>query len=174
MSTILSDPTSPFTPPEIEVESVRKGWKLSTELQLPQSPEDVFPFFADAANLEKLTPRYLNFEILTPLPMEMCRGAIIEYKLRLHGVPIRWQTEITEWDPPFYFVDTQIRGPYRWWVHEHRFLENSEGTLATDEVQYDMPLGRLLHPLFIKRDLVNIFTYRARVMHELFVQQRGS
>lgn len=163
-------PTHSVTPPALSVEAVRKGWKLSTQIQLPQGPEQVFPFFADAANLEKLTPAYLHFETLTPLPMEMRKGSLIDYRLRLHGVPIRWQTEITEWDPPFRFVDTQIQGPYRWWVHEHRFLENDSGTLAVDEVLYAMRFGWLLHPLFIKRELVNIFSHRAQVLHELFIE----
>ena len=172
MSTQLDQPAvSPqFTLPTIEVESVRKGWRLRTEQRLPQQPENVFPFFADAGNLEKLTPGYLHFQILTPLPIEMRKGALIDYRLRLRGVPIRWRTEITEWDPPYRFVDSQIKGPYSWWVHEHRFLASDEGTLATDEVQYGMPLGRLLHPLFIKRDLINIFKFRAQVMYDLFVR----
>ena len=114
MSTQLDQPAvSPqFTLPTIEVESVRKGWRLRTEQRLPQQPENVFPFFADAGNLEKLTPGYLHFQILTPLPIEMRKGALIDYRLRLRGVPIRWRTEITEWDPPYRFVDSQIKGPY--------------------------------------------------------------
>ena len=135
---------------------------------LPQSPEEVFPFFADASNLNRLTPRSLKFQILTPPPIEMRRGTLIDYRLRLRGVPIRWRTEITEWDPPYRFVDTQIKGPYRRWVHEHQFLLEEDGTRAIDKVQYDMALGKLLHPLFVKRDLKRIFRHRAKVMRDLF------
>ncbi|MCA9175629.1 MAG: SRPBCC family protein [Planctomycetales bacterium] len=157
--------------PEIHIERQHRGWELRTEMLLPHEPEQVFPFFADAGNLQQLTPRYLRFKILTPLPIEMHRGAVIDYRLRLHGLPIAWRTEITEWDPPYRFVDSQRKGPYRWWVHEHQFLvDESGGTRVVDCVRYDLPLGRLLHPLFVKRDLRNIFRFRAKVMHEHFIE----
>jgi ligand-binding SRPBCC domain-containing protein len=92
---------------------------LETRLFLPRPLEIVFPFFADAGNLEILTPPWLRFEIVTPRPIAMRAGALIEYRLRLHGVPLRWQSEITAWEPPHRFVDEQRRGPYRAWIHEH-------------------------------------------------------
>jgi len=95
--------------------------EFSTELWLPLPPEKLFPFFADAANLNALTPPWLNFNIVTPLPVTMRAGTQIEYQLRIHGVPVRWRTGITAWQPPHRFVDEQIRGPYRQWIHEHAF-----------------------------------------------------
>jgi ligand-binding SRPBCC domain-containing protein len=144
------------------------GFVLATSLVLPGRPADVFPFFADAANLERITPPWLRFRILTPLPVEMRPGARIEYRLRLRGVPVRWRTEITAWEPPFRFVDEQLRGPYRWWVHEHRFEEVPGGTLASDRVRYGLRGGRLVNRLLVQRDLERIFAYRHDVLAERF------
>ncbi len=103
-----------------------KTYRLTREQFVPLGLDEVFDFFADAGNLELLTPPWLHFEILAPSPVEMREGTLIDYKLRLHGVPIRWQSEITVWQPPFRFVDRQRRGPYRLWVHTHRFESLSE------------------------------------------------
>lgn len=141
---------------------------LSTSTFLPRPRAEVFSFFADAGNLETLTPPLLRFEILTPLPIAMHAGALIDYRLRLHGVPITWRTEITEWQPPFRFVDQQLRGPYRLWHHEHTFEEAPGGTLATDRVHYAFLPVPGVHRLFVEPDLRRIFTYRLERMREFF------
>lgn len=121
---------------------------------------EVFEFFADPGNLELLTPPWLSFRILTPPPIAMCAGLRIDYRIALHGLPLRWQSEITAWEPPFRFVDEQRRGPYRLWIHEHRFLERDGGTEIVDQVRYAAPGGRLVERLFVDRDLARIFDYR--------------
>jgi ligand-binding SRPBCC domain-containing protein len=144
---------------------------LATELWLPQPRSRVFPFFADARNLETLTPPWLNFEVLSPGPLEMKVGLKIDYRLRIHGIPIRWQSEISAWEPPFRFVDEQRRGPYSLWHHEHRFEERDGGTLCIDLVQYRAPGGPfrpLIERFFVRPDVEKIFAYRTRKMLELF------
>jgi ligand-binding SRPBCC domain-containing protein len=133
---------------------------LDTRLFLPRALDPVFAFFADASNLDALTPPWMHFRILTPLPLEMRAGALIDYRLRLHGFPISWRTEITAWDPPRRFVDEQRRGPYTHWRHEHVFTETDEGTLVEDRVRYLLPGGGLAHALLVRRDLERIFRYR--------------
>ncbi|HTW95241.1 MAG TPA: SRPBCC family protein [Tepidisphaeraceae bacterium] len=145
---------------------------FETELWLPQPPGEVFGFFGDAGNLETLTPRSLRFEILTPRPIEMRAGALIDYRLRVHGVPIRWRTEITAWDPPHRFVDTQLRGPYRLWVHEHTFTPQRGGSLIKDRVRYAAVGGTLIHRWLIRPDLERIFAYRGEVLRKIFVAQK--
>jgi ligand-binding SRPBCC domain-containing protein len=130
-------------------------------LWLPRRREDVFQFFADAGNLEELTPPFLNFHILTPRPIAMRIGARIEYRLKLHGLPLRWESEITAWNPPARFVDEQRRGPYRSWIHTHEFIERDGGTEVRDEVRYAVFGGRLADRLFVRRDVRKIFEYRA-------------
>jgi ligand-binding SRPBCC domain-containing protein len=110
--------------------------RLETELWLPQPRSKVFPFFADAHNLEILTPPWLHFEVVSPGPLEMKVGLRIDYRLKIHGIPVRWQSEISSWDPPYHFVDEQRRGPYNLWHHEHRFEEKDGGTLCRDVIQY--------------------------------------
>jgi len=130
---------------------------------IPLPRPEVFEFFADASNLETITPEWLNFRILSPTPVELHTGARIDYRLRWHGVPIAWTTEIRKWNPPYGFVDTQIRGPYQLWHHTHRFEAVEDGTLMTDVVWYKAPfgpLGELAHRLRVRRDVERIFDYR--------------
>lgn len=144
---------------------------LATELWLPQPRSRVFPFFADARNLETLTPPWLNFEVLSPGPLEMKVGLKIDYRLRIHGIPVRWQSEISAWEPPYRFVDEQRRGPYSLWHHEHRFEERDGGTLCVDIVHYRAPGGPfrpLIERFFVRPDIEKIFAYRTRKMLELF------
>ena len=141
---------------------------LRARLFLPLAPEAVFPFFADARNLESITPPWLHFEILSPLPVRMRTGAGIEYRLRLHGLPLRWHTEITAWDPPHRFVDEQRRGPYRTWVHVHTFSEIRGGCEMRDDVTYSVFGGRLANALFVKNDVRRIFEYRAKTLTDIF------
>jgi len=145
--------------------------RLEMELWLPQPRSKVFPFFADARNLETLTPPWLHFEVLAPGPLEMKVGLKIDYRLKIHGIPVRWQSEITAWDPPYRFVDEQRRGPYSLWHHEHRFEEKDGGTLCLDIIQYRAPGGPLrpwIERFFVRPDVEKIFGYRTRKMQELF------
>jgi ligand-binding SRPBCC domain-containing protein len=148
------------------------GFKLQTEFWVPQPPAEVFPFFADAGNLNRLTPPWLRFRIETPMPLDIRAGVHIDYRLRIHGFPVRWRSEISAWDPPERFVDEQRRGPYRYWIHEHTFISRDGGTVVGDRVAYALPLGgiwgRLVHSLIVGRDLTKIFAHRRRRMLELF------
>jgi ligand-binding SRPBCC domain-containing protein len=148
-----------------------KVHELRTRVRLPRPRPEVFAFFADAGNLEAITPPWLHFHIETPQPIGMREGALIDYRLRLHGIPVTWKTKITAWDPPRRFVDEQIRGPYRLWVHEHVFEEDGEGTIVEDFVRYAIPfgpLGSLAARLLVARDLKAIFGYREAQLREVF------
>jgi ligand-binding SRPBCC domain-containing protein len=142
--------------------------EFSAELWLPQPPEELFPFFANAANLDALTPPWLNFHIVTPPPIVMCEGALIDYRLRVRGVPLRWRTRINVWQPPHRFVDEQIHGPYRQWLHEHTFEARDSGTLARDMVRYAVIGGQLVNRLFVRRDVEKIFRFRQEKLREIF------
>ena len=139
-----------------------------SEIWLPRPRAEVFAFFSDAGNLERLTPPWLGFEILTPRPIAMRPGARIDYRLKIHGLPIRWKTEITAWDPPRQFVDEQLSGPYRLWHHTHTFIEEGDGTRVVDRVRYAMFGGRWIHKLFVERDVRTIFAFRERVLRDIF------
>ena len=141
---------------------------LETEQFVPRPLAEVFSFFADALNLQRLTPPWLHFDVLTPAPIEMKAGALIDYKLRVHGLPIRWRTRINEWQPPHRFVDEQIRGPYRLWRHQHTFEQREGGTVMRDRVEYAVIGGRWVNALFVRPDLRRIFRYRAAAMREIF------
>jgi ligand-binding SRPBCC domain-containing protein len=131
--------------------------------------DEVFAFFAEARNLEAITPPWLRFEVLTPEPIEMRAGTLISYRLRWRGVPIRWRTEIVAWQPPWGFVDRQLRGPYRLWVHEHRFAADQDGTSVADRVTYAVPFGTLVQRLVVGPDVEAIFDYRAERLAEILV-----
>lgn len=146
-------------------------FKLETRIFFPHSSSRIFAYFSDARNLEPITPPWLRFRILTPLPITMSRGTRILYRLRLHGIPIRWETEITDWEPPFRFVDMQRRGPYRLWIHQHLFEECSGGCRMTDTVRYSVWGGKLVNSLFVKKDVVRIFRYRAEILRKVFGTQ---
>jgi ligand-binding SRPBCC domain-containing protein len=141
---------------------------LETYQFLPRPLDVVFRFFADAGNLEALTPPWLRFEILTPLPIDMRAGTIIEYRLRLHGVALRWQSEITAWEPPHRFVDEQRQGPYRKWIHQHTFTPCNNGSEMRDFVRYLVPGGGLVNLLFVQREVRRIFEYRSRKLSDFF------
>jgi ligand-binding SRPBCC domain-containing protein len=141
---------------------------LSRSAVVGRPLEEVFAFFSDARNLEALTPPWVGFRILTPTPITMEVGRLIDYRIRIRGLPVRWTTEITVWDPPHRFVDEQLRGPYRLWVHEHRFESRGDETVVTDNVRYAVFGGRLVNRLFVRRDVERIFDYRAERLPDLF------
>jgi ligand-binding SRPBCC domain-containing protein len=147
---------------------------LRREQRLPAAPDEVFPFFADAQNLEAITPPWLGFRVVTPRPIDMRAGALIEYRLRLHGAPLRWRTRIAVWDPPRRFVDVQIDGPYRLWHHTHDFEPHpGGGTVMRDTVRYALPLGplgALARRLLVARDLAAIFDFRHAAIGQRFTK----
>ncbi|WP_419163989.1 SRPBCC family protein [Candidatus Palauibacter sp.] len=135
---------------------------------MPRPLGRTFEFFSDAHHLERITPPFVGFRILTPPPIEMRKGTQIDYRLRLRGVPLRWRSEMTRWDPPHGFVDEQRRGPYRKWIHEHCFREEDGGTRVEDHVTYAVPGGALVDRWFVRPDLDRIFEYRRHAIAELF------
>jgi ligand-binding SRPBCC domain-containing protein len=144
-----------------------KAFELKYTQKIPRPRTEVFEFFAEPLNLEKITPPWLHFEILTPMLMGLKRDSQIDYRLRLHGIPLRWKSEITLWSPPSRFADQQISGPFRLWIHEHIFNEIPGGTLVTDEVVYAPPFGALANRLLVDRDLKAIFKYRQEKLEEI-------
>jgi len=146
-------------------------YSIRREQWVPRPLEEVFAFFSDAQNLDLLTPGFLHFQILTADPIRIAPGATLQYKLRVHGVPVRWTTEIICWDPPHSFEDVQRSGPYRHWHHTHLFEPADGGTRMTDEVRYSLPfglLGRAVHALIVRRDVERIFDYRYDRIRERF------
>ncbi len=130
----------------------------------------VFEFFADAGNLERITPPELNFKIITPQPIDVKKAALIDYQLKLRGIPITWKTEITQWNPPHSFVDTALKSPYKQWIHLHTFEEGTNGeTIMKDIVRYRLPLeplGDLAH-FYVKKELNYIFNFRQKAVTEI-------
>lgn len=158
----------------IEKAVERRGYVMRAECIVPRPLEEVFEFFADAANLQVLTPSWLHFKIVTPQPIEMAEGKRIDYKLRVHGLPIRWTSEITAWEPNKRFVDELRKGPYTHWHHEHRFEACNQGTRVIDVVHYGVPGGALIHGLFVRRDIEQIFGYRQDVLREMFGENQSA
>ena len=148
-----------------------RAYVLERSQRLSVEPGRAFEFFTDARNLERITPPWLGFNVVTPGAIRMRPGTLIDYRLELHGVPVRWRTRIEIWEPPTRFVDVQLRGPYAAWEHTHTFEPAGEGAVVIgDRVRYALPLGplgRLAHAAIVKRDLERIFDYRARVVAEL-------
>jgi ligand-binding SRPBCC domain-containing protein len=148
-----------------------KTYILSFQQQVSRSLEEVFDFFSRAENLEALTPPWLNFKIRGVKPLPVQQGTLIHYSLRVHGIPLRWTSEIVEWDPPHRFVDLQLRGPYKVWRHEHRFESHDGGTLISDTINLALPLGfggRLAYKIKVQSDVQEIFVFRKKQIHALF------
>jgi ligand-binding SRPBCC domain-containing protein len=148
-----------------------RGLHAIERAQLVRRPAgEAFDFFADAFNLEAVTPPWLRFRILTPRPIAMCEGALIDYRLSLHRIPCRWHTRIDAWEPGRRFVDRQLSGPFRYWEHTHTFESRPEGTLIRDLVVFRMPLGPLggmARRVLIGRDLERIFDYRRAAIERM-------
>lgn len=142
-------------------------YRLETRLFLPAPIDKVFEYFSNPRNLETITPPFLRFRVLTP-DVDMRKGARIRYRLRLHGIPFGWESQVTTWEPGVRFSDEQRRGPYKYWRHVHLFREESGGTLAEDGVDYDVPGGHYVHQWFVGRDLVRIFRYRQEKLQQIF------
>ena len=148
---------------------------LETSLWLPQSPDEIFPFFADAKNLERITPPWLNFRILSQSTPQIQKGTIFEYKLKIKGFPVRWSSLIEDWQVNRSFVDTQLRGPYKLWHHTHTFESDRGGTRMLDRVKYELPLGKLgdfLAGAYVRKDVEGIFAYRENIVREMFAESK--
>lgn len=145
-----------------------KVFELSHAIWLPRPVGEVFRFFADASNLGILTPEWLRFRIMSDTPIVMGVGTEISYQIRLRGVPLRWSSRITRWEPPRVFVDEQVRGPYRQWIHTHLFVAVEGGTRVTDHVRYAVWGGRLVNRWIVEPDLARIFRFRAEKLLERF------
>ena len=144
------------------------GYQLRAEMFVDLPIDEVFDFFSDASQLGRITPPWLNFKILTPMPVEMKSGALLDYQIRLHGIPIKWRTEICVWEPSYRFVDQQLRGPYKKWYHEHVFESVDGGTLVIDNVHYIVPFGGLVNKFFVQPDLQKIFQFRHETLRQIF------
>lgn len=148
------------------------GYILTASMKVDLPIQPVFDFFSNAMNLEAITPPWLHFSVLTPHPIEMREGLLLDYRLYLHRIPIRWRTEIESWQPPYRFVDQQLKGPYKRWFHEHTFEEVDGGTLVKDQVHYIPRGGALIHRWFVKPDLLKIFGFRQKTLAEIFANQK--
>ena len=146
-------------------------YKLQFNQFINLNIDKVFDFFSNPENLEKITPSYLKFKIITKKPYDMREGIVFDYQLYLRGIPIKWKSLISHYNPPVGFIDEQIKGPYSYWHHTHTFTQKDEGTLITDTVKYSLPfgfIGRIAHYLWVKKDLEKIFNYRQQVIKEIF------
>lgn len=145
---------------DLKIVRAERGYLLEARTRVSRPVEEVFDFFGNAHNLERITPPFLRFEILTPEPVIMRQGTLIDYRLNLRGIPLSWRSEITAWEPPHRFVDNQLKGPYRWWVHEHRFEKDGGGTLVIDRVEYGVLGGAIVNMLLVEPDLRRIWAHR--------------
>ena len=148
-----------------------KTFEINTKQYINKSLDVVFEFFSKPENLEMITPESLSFNILTPTPIKMEKGSLIDYTIRLFGIPIHWRTLISDYEPPFRFVDQQIKGPYTFWHHTHTFQQVDGGVEIIDKVKYSLPmgwLGTLVHSIWVRKDLEKIFEHRKTVIQDYF------
>jgi ligand-binding SRPBCC domain-containing protein len=146
-----------------------KTYTFDSRIWIARPIGEVFAFFSDAHNLEVLTPSWMHFRTVTPGPIALAVGTRFEHRLRVKGLPVRWESEITAWDPPRRFVDEQRRGPYRFWRHEHRFCASAGGTQVEDHVEYGVQGGALINWLLVAPDLRKVFNYRRQKLLEVFL-----
>lgn len=151
-----------------------KTFLFESQRTLERPITEVFEFFSNAHNLAEITPPLMHLKILTPAPIDMFVGTCIDYRFKLHGIPVRWQTEITEWNPPYGFVDEQRRGPYRLWRHTHTFDETENGVVVGDAVEYAVWGGGLINKFFVRPDIEKIFAYRSEQLDEIFRHKKNS
>ena len=154
--------------PSLTIVKASGGYHLHAECLVPAPLGEVFEFFSNAINLERITPPWIQFHVVTSAAMTMRKGLLIDYKLRIRGIPMRWHSEITDWQPQEYFVDEQRRGPYKYWRHEHRFEACGDHTRVIDDVHYAVPGGPFIHALLVRRDVGRIFRYRQEALKRLF------
>ena len=151
---------------------MQAAYRLDTWLWLPLPRPEVFAFFADAKNLERITPSFLAFRILTPMPLDMRSGTLIDYRVGVRGLQMKWRSQITTWEPPARFADVQVRGPYREWTHTHAFDERDGGTLVIDSVRYALRgpgvIGNVVNRLLVAPDLTRIFAFRHEALEDAF------
>jgi ligand-binding SRPBCC domain-containing protein len=163
-------PTAPRvgrrSPPEVAL----RDFQIHRTQSFANPLREVFAFFSDPANLTRITPDWLRFNIISPQPVIMAEGTLIDYTLRVHGIPLTWRSEITAWNPPYRFVDEQRKGPYRYWIHEHLLADRNGVTEVTDRVHYAVPGGAIVQRLFVARDVAKIFDYRRAVLAEIFTE----
>jgi len=148
-------------------------YKISYNQLVPRPLEEVFAFFSRAENLEAITPEWLKFRVVSVMPEPVQKGTLIEYRLKLHGIPLHWTSQIVEWNPPHKFVDLQLQGPYKLWRHTHVFTAEGGNTRIHDEVLYSLPLGvlgRMAHTMLVSGDIKRIFTFRASAVRAHFGQ----
>ena len=144
-----------------------KVFTLRRTLWVPQPIDNVFPFFSDIHNLDRITPKWLRFRSVDH-PADVAEGTRLQHKFKIRGFPVTWVSEITHWDPPYGFVDEQKKGPYRYWRHEHHFREERDGTVCEDVVKYAVLGGALVNRYFIAPDLKKIFDYRQEKLKKIF------
>tara|TARA_B100001250_G_scaffold388431_1_gene386676 strand:+ start:86 stop:547 length:462 start_codon:yes stop_codon:yes gene_type:complete len=152
-----------------------KVYKLRFKQNISKPIEEVFSFFAKPENLALITPRKLDFKILTPIPIRMKEGQLIDYTIKLFKKEIRWKTLITEYDKPKKFIDQQLKGPYSMWHHTHTFNDHGTYVEMIDEISYSVPfgiIGQIVNSIFIKRDLLDIFEYRKKVIDKYFKEKK--
>lgn len=162
----IEDAFDNLYPPELGVHNIVKYYQW-----VPTSKEGAFDFFKDEKNLERITPELLNFKVLTKSTDEIQEGTLIDYQLKIRGVPAKWRTLISKWNPPHQFMDSQLKGPYRRWEHTHSFVELKGGTLLLDQIVYNVPLkkiGNLFAGFIVKKDVETIFSYRKKIIKEIF------
>jgi ligand-binding SRPBCC domain-containing protein len=146
----------------------KNEYTLVSRARVQRPLAEVFPFFSNPRNLERITPSMLRFRIIGDPPSPITEGALIDYKLRIRGLSIRWRSCISTWEPPHRFVDTQLRGPYRQWIHEHQFYDEGESTMMQDTIRYKVRGGRLINHFFVKKDVLKIFRYRTEYLRDHF------
>jgi ligand-binding SRPBCC domain-containing protein len=157
----------------IERSATGRGFRLEAAQYVPYPQNKVFEFFSDALNLQALTPTWLQFSIITPTPIGIAAGTLIDYRVRVHGVPLRWQSRISVWEPPMRFVDEQLRGPYRSWRHEHVFEPAEGGVVCRDAVEYEVYGGPLVNALVVRPELFKIFAFRQAKLREFFPERHS-